>query len=371
MNTKTRYYDIDWLRVLGMLAIFLFHNARFFNDEDWHIKNMTDDFGMTVFVAILNQFIMPLFFILSAYAIFYSLKNRTGKEFMRERVIRLLIPLVFGIFTHIMVQVYIERVSHGQFTGTFWQFIPHYFDGWYGFGGNFAWMGLHLWYLLMLFLFSWLTLPLFIKWRSEGMFMKQLADTFAKPGMVFLFFIPVVAVEMLVNLFPDSIGMRSFGGWSPFTYLTIFILGYVLVSDDRYRSAIERQRFVSLTLSLLALFGGFYLVLGMDISTYNPAFSWIRAFNTWAWLLTFLGFASRHLNFNNNFLQYANEAVLPFYILHQSVIVIIGFFIADWNIAVFPKYLFMLIVNFTIIMILYEFVVKRVGVLRYLFGMKG
>lgn len=371
MEGKERYYDIDWLRVLGMIGIFIFHNARFFNDEDWHVKNMVDDFGMTVFVAILNQFIMPLFFILSAYAIYYSLKRRTGGEFMRERLTRLLVPLVFGIFTHIILQVYIERVSHGQFTGSFWQFIPQYFEGFYGFGGNFAWMGLHLWYLLMLFLFSWLTLPLFIKWRNGNRFMSRLAEMFAKPGMPFFLFVPVALVEMIVNQFPDSIGMRAFGGWSPFTYLTIFILGYVLVMNDRYRDAIERQRFLSLTLSLVALFGGFYLVLGMDVSTYSPAFSWIRGFNTWAWLLTFLGFASRHLNFSNRFLSYANDAVLPFYILHQTVIVTLGFFIADWGIAVFPKFLFMVVVNFAIIMILYEFLVKRIGVLRYLFGMKG
>ena len=370
MESKKRFYDIDWLRVLGMAGIFLFHNARFFNDEDWHVKNVTDDFGMTVFVAILNQFIMPLFFILSAYAIYYSLQRRTGKEFMRERVARLLVPLAFGIFTHIVVQVYIERVSHAQFTGSFWGFIPQYFNGWYGFGGNFAWMGLHLWYLLILFLFSWLMLPLFIKWRDEKASVARLSGTFAKPGMVLMFFIPVGLVEMIVNQFPDSIGMRSFGGWSPFTYMTIFTLGYILVTNDRYRDAIERQRFISLTLSLVALFGGFYLVLGMDVSTYSPGFSWIRGFNTWAWLLTFLGFASRHLNFSNRFLNYANEAVLPFYILHQSVIVTLGFFIADWEIAVFPKFMFMVAANFAIIMILYEFVVKRIGVLRYLFGMK-
>jgi len=371
MNSTKRYYDIDWLRVLGMITIFLFHNARFFNDEDWQVKNVVDSFGMSIFVSILNQFIMPLFFILSAFAIYYSLQRRTGKEFMRERVTRLLIPLVFGIFTHVMVQVYIERVSHGQFTGSFWQFIPQYFKGFYGFGGNFAWMGLHLWYLLMLFLFSWLMLPLFIKWRNQDALLTRLAETFARPGMVVLFFVPVGLVEMIVNQLPESLGRRDFGGWSPLTYLTIFILGYILVANDKYREAIERQRFLSLTLALLALFGGFYLVLGMEMSTYSPVFSWIRGFNTWSWLLTFLGFASRHLNFNNRFLSYANEAVLPFYILHQSVIVFLGFFIADWNLAVFPKYIFMLLVNFSIIMLIYEFLVKRIGVFRYLFGMKG
>ena len=88
-------------------------------------------------------------------------------------------------------------------------------------------------------------------------------------------------------------------------------------------------------------------------------------------MLTFLGFAAHYLNFNNGFLKYANEAVLPFYIMHQTVIVSIGYFIRDWQLAVFPKYLFLAATSFITIMVLYEFIVKRVNVLRYLFGMKG
>jgi len=87
--------------------------------------------------------------------------------------------------------------------------------------------------------------------------------------------------------------------------------------------------------------------------------------------LTFLGFGSRYLNFTNAFLDYANQAVLPFYILHQTVIVIIGFFIREWKWAILPKYLFLLLLSFTIIMLLYEYLVKRVAFLRLLFGMKG
>ena len=83
MAEKKRFYDIDWLRVIGMLLIFTFHCARFFNDEGWHVKNIQLSFGASVYVAVLNQFIMPLFFILSAIAIYYALKRRTGSEFMR------------------------------------------------------------------------------------------------------------------------------------------------------------------------------------------------------------------------------------------------------------------------------------------------
>jgi len=370
LETKQRFYDIDWLRVIGMLLIFSFHNARFFNEEDWHVKNFQLSFGASVYVAVLDQFIMPLFFILSAIAIYYALKRRTGKEFIRERANRLLIPLIFGIFTHIMLQVYIERVTHGEFTGTFWQFIPHYFDGFYGFGGNFAWMGLHLWYLLMLFLFSWLLLALFQRIRKSESLTTRLADFFSQSVMIYLFFIPIMLMEFIVGLSPETIGRRDFGGWSPLTYLVIFFLGFILATDKRYRPAIERTRFFSLTLSLLLLAVGYSLEMA-DISIYSYYLAPFRGLNTWAWLMTFMGFAIHHLNFNNGFLTYANEAVLPFYILHQTVIVTVGYFIKDWRLAVFPKYLFLATVSFIIIMILYEFVVMRLSALRFLFGMKG
>ena len=370
MAEKKRFYDIDWLRVLGMCAIFLFHNARFFNDEGWHVKNFELSFGMSVFVAILDHFIMPLFFVLSAFAIYYALKKRSNSEFMRERVIRLLIPLGVGIFTHIMLQVYIERITHGEFTGTFWQFIPQYFNGWYAFGGNFAWMGLHLWYLLMLFLFSWLMLSTFQRINRSPDFTAKLASLVGRPLGPYLFIIPLFLIEFLVSLSPDTIGRRDFGGWSPLTYLVFFVIGYLLATDERYRPAIEKVRFISLTLSLLTVLAAYSLLAEMNVSGTNPLYLLVRATNSWCWLLTFMGFASRHLNFNNGFLKYANEAVLPFYILHQTVIVVIGYFIKDWQWAVFPKYLFLAATSFVMIMVLYEFIVKRVNILRYLFGMK-
>ena len=354
-----------------MCAIFLFHNARFFNEDDWHVKNFQVDFGMSVFVAVLDHFIMPLFFVLSAIAIYYALKKRTNAEFMRERVFRLLIPLGVGMFTHIMIQVYIENITHARFIGTFWQFIPHYFNGFYAFGGNFAWMGLHLWYLMMLFLFSWLMLSTFQRINRSQDFTVKLADFITKPLGVYLIIIPLFLMELLVSLSPETIGRRDFGGWSPLTYLVFFVIGYLLATDTRYRPAIEKVRFISLTMSLLTVLGAYILLAEMNVPSTNPLYLLVRAANSWSWLLTFMGFASRHLNFSNGFLKYANEGVLPFYILHQTVIVVIGYFIRDWAWAIFPKYLFLASTSFIMIMVLYEFIVKRVNALRYLFGMKG
>ncbi len=116
---------------------------------------------MSFFARIAELWGMPLFFVIAAIVIFFSLTSRDNRHVLAERFKRLFIPFLCGVFLLSSPIVYIERITHGQFSGSFWQFLPHYFDGWYGFGGTFAWMGLHLWFLLLLFLFSLLMLPLF------------------------------------------------------------------------------------------------------------------------------------------------------------------------------------------------------------------
>ena len=371
-----RRYDNDWLTVLAMLTIFFFHCARFFNFEDWHVKNNQLDPGMTLFVAIVAQWNMPLFFILSGTSSYYSLQTRTTGRYTGNRFKRLVIPLIFGTFILLVpVQVWIERVSHGQFDGSFIEFYPHYFKGFYAFGGNFAWMGLHLWYLEMLFFFTLLTLPLFIFLKREALH-KQISATaafFARNGAIFLLGIPLFAMESLVNLQPEGIGIRAFGGWSPLSYLVFFVTGFLLATDPRYREAMERSRFAALALGLLTTGLMFFFPVNTaplgDFISYSLTV-FCRSLNSWFWLVALLGFGSRIFNFNNAILRYAREAVLPFYILHQTVIVVIGFYIANWEARIAVKYLTLSTLSFVVIIAAYDLLVRRVKALRFLFGMK-
>lgn len=369
-----RRNDIDWLRVLAMLSVFLFHCARFFDFEDWHVKNPELSLGFSVFVGILVQWIMPIFFVLSGESTRFALRFRSAKQYVRERFKRLFIPLVFGIFLLIPPQVYIERVSHGQFEGSFFQFYPHYFDGFYAFGGNFAWMGLHLWFLLVLFLFSLITLPLLLWLWREAQYrgIQQLAMFFEKPGTILLLALPLAVMDF--SFHPTGLGMRAMGGWNVFVYLMFFLYGYLLASDERFKRAVERQRWMMFILAFITTLIGFFLVR----SGFHPSFgslnykliSVFRTFNSLVWVLTLLGWGSRHLLVRNRLLKYTGEAVLPFYILHQSVIVVIGFFIAIWKVDVFMKYLALSASSFVIILLIYELVVRRLGLFRFLFGMK-
>ena len=225
-NNPERRCDIDWLRVLAMFAVFLFHCARYFDQEGWHVKNPQSSPGFSVFVGILVQWIMPIFFVLSGQSARLALNFRSVRQFLAERFKRLVIPLVFGIFVLIPPQVYIERLTGGRFAGSFFQFYPRYFDGWYGFGGNFAWMGLHLWFLLLLFLFSLLTLPLLSALKTEASRrpLEKLASFFEKSGAVLLWALPLALMEFLFH--PDGLGQRNFGGWNIFVYIVYFLYGY-------------------------------------------------------------------------------------------------------------------------------------------------
>lgn len=356
----TRSDETDWLKVLGMLIVFCFHCARFFDFDGWHVKNTQLSSGMTLFVQILVMWMMPLFFVLSGIASFYALRRGSG-AYLGGRVKRLLLPFLFGTFVLIPPQVWIERVSHGDFDGSLLAFWPHYFDGWYAFGGNFAWMGLHLWYLEMLFLWSLLTLPIFLLIRK--LTLSRFAEFFKKPAAIFLLAVPLVVMESLVNLQRDGVGIREFGGWSPFTYLVFFIIGYLLTTDDAFLNAAEAHRFPALLAVLVFLVIGFGGRDSFQESIY-------RGLHSWCWLVAILGFGRHYLNRKNAFLLYANEAMLPFYILHQTVIVIIAFSMIDWQVGITVKYLRLWITSFVVILGLYEGIIKRFSVTRFLFGLK-
>lgn len=368
-----RRYDIDWIRIFGMTTIFLYHCGRFFNLEYWHVKNNVLSPGSSIILDVLEIWMMPLFFMISAMSSYYSLTKRAPKQYILERFKRLIIPLIFGTFVIIVpVQVYIERASHGQFSGSFIDFYPHYFDGLYALGGNFAWMGLHLWYLEFLFIFSMITLPLFmlvIKQKSSHI-ASSTFSVLTKPGAIFLLAIPLILVEMFVGQYRDNIiGLQDFGGWSLLTYLVFFITGFILSLDPKFKDTIEKQRIsallIAVGITLLRIVS--YLYDFESVVKYQDI---LTATASWCWLLAIFGFGSKYFTFNNGILKYANEAVLPFYILHQTVIVIFGFCIRDWELGVATKYIVLSSMSFLTIILVYEFLIRRNKIMRFLFGMK-
>jgi glucan biosynthesis protein C len=373
--SASRWYDLDWLRVFALLTVFLFHTTKIFNYDDYYIKNDQLNWAMTLFDRFFELWGMPLFFVISAVGIYYSLNKRKNGQFLAERFKRLFIPLLLGIFVLSPPVMYIERITHRQFSGSFWQFFPHYFDGLEGFGGNFAWTGSHLWYLLLLLLFSALMLPLLRSLKQANRATMVLQKLPWLQGELFLVVAVVCTgiIEALVNLRPASlVADRDMGGWSPFTYLVgFFLCGYLLALNPKALSSFERHRMSTLLLGVCATLLYLVLTLGYHYSSYSIPFSLLRALNAWLWLATLLGFARRYLNVHTPLLAEANQGQLPFYILHQPVIVIVAFFLITWNIPVPAKFLLIALVSFGIVIGLYQGVIRPLPPLRFLFGMEA
>jgi len=375
---SSRRYDLDWLRVLAILVVFLYHSTRFFNLGDWHIKNINTYLWVEIWNVFATSWMMPLFFIISGASLFYAVGKSGGwPRFYVDKFLRLMIPVLFATVTHSALQVYLERLTHGQFSGSFVAFLPHYFDGLYlgiGMPGNFAFHGMHLWYLLFLFLYSLICYRLFV-WlagRGQGI-LHRVTSLFAKPGLIYLgFSLPLVVMKALI---PQSVLAVGNGGWGFLYYIWFMIAGFIIVSSSRLQQHIVNQRRISLPLGaglsaayLFLVFSPSRVVLAAGISDWMYAL--LSFFSTWCWLFAILGFGMRYLAFDRPLLRHANEGVLPFYILHQTVLLCVGYFVMTLDIHDAAKWAIVCFGSFFVILALYTLFVRKIELLRFLFGMK-
>jgi len=272
------------------------------------------------------------------------------------------------------VQVYLEKITHGAFHGSFWTFVPHYLDGLRGFGGNFAWDGMHLWYLEVLFIFSVLLLPLMV-WLKRGSGARWLSKATALltvPGLVYALALPVMF--SVATLDPSTfLGRRAWSAWSLVAHALFFLNGFVLASDESLQARIEQGRSVSLALGAIAV--GALLVMWrggkFNFGTArDPLFFALFGFNAWCWILVIWGFGRRYLSTATPFLLYAGEAVLPFYILHQMVLLVVGYFVVQMAIPDLLKWAIISSASLAIILFAYHWLIRPSNVLRILFGMR-
>ena len=369
---SVRLYFVDWLRVLAMIGIFFFHNARFYDVfTDWQVKNSSTSMGPSLLVGFMNEWLMPLFFLVAGAGVFLSLKFRQHGQFIRERSLRLLVPLFFGMVVIVAPQAYFEAVNHGTDLGgyNFLQLYGMHLQNllalpWY-----------HLWFLAYLFAFSLATLPLFWALKHAG---KNITEGFlSRPWIVLpLVLLCLASADTLLAL--DGFwGNRIQGNWSIVAYLLFFISGYLIFTDERVMITVKKLRWVWLVIATAALACGVTVFLDVHIdraayfgSGIFTAAEIVQAFSTWGWLLAILGLGSHYLERNNRFLAYANEAVLPFYVLHQTIIISIGFYVVQWSAGIGLKYLVISATSFVAIMLIYELLVRRINILRFLFGMR-
>jgi glucan biosynthesis protein C len=325
-----------------------------------------------------TRWMMPLFFIISGASLFYAIgKSAQWRKFYVDKFLRLMIPLIIGSVTHSALQIYLERTSHGQFSGSFFSFLPEYFKGVYldiAMPGNFAFHGMHLWYLLFLFLYSLIFYRLFIWFKASGQeILNRITSFLTMPGLIYLGFpVPLLMMKVLI---PQTVLDVGNGGWAFLYYIWFLISGFIIVSGNRLQQHIMNQRWISLLIGV-GLSSAYLYQLFSQSRRVFPAgiIDWIYTllsfFSAWSCLFAILGFGMRYLAFDRPILRYANEGVLPFFILHQTVLLGLGYFIMTWEIHAVLKWALVFTISFIIIITLYTLLVRRFDLLRFLFGMK-
>jgi glucans biosynthesis protein C len=357
-------YDLDWLRVLGVLLLIPFHVALIFVLDPYTIMYIRDVVnsrllaGATGFIHLWH---MPMLFIISGHATYFALGFRSVRQYIWERSLRLLVPLIFGIVTFVPFTTYLQHsntLSLQEGYVRFFRIDLEHLDGMTG-----AFTPAHLWFILYLFVFSLVGLPLFLALRSEkgNRLIKNLGMAMQAPVSLILWGVPLT-LAAAVNILGDM---------NPLYYFLIFVYGFVLASDVRLQDAIDKLTWVVLVYGLFE--GVINIMLPLSLyAEWTPqwmALGFIYQMGRWALTLAALGLGHRFLNHTNNLLRYASEAAMPFYLLHMTFSVVTGYFVVQLDAPVAIKYPLIVLVATGFTLIAYE-LVRRWNVTRWLFGMK-
>jgi len=381
-----RLHYLDTLRVLSIGMVFLFHAVHPFDFGDWQVKNVEQSEILTIIILFLSMWGMPFFFLLAGAGDWFALQRRTPRQVASERFYRLFIPFIVGSILFTPIEYYCETMNKLQ-RGVPMSFPPFWsaltvfdprllrFPGW-----SPVWFGVagfHLWFLGFLFSFALLTLPFFLWLKKEPgqRILSWTAELCERRGGILLFAVPAAIILCLLKPpFPLE------HDWADFILMMyFFVLGFILLADERFTRAVRRDWSLLLvvgcvtTAGLVAVYLAGLPVLAWSETPGIAAFyiiQTLRAAIAVCFSLTMLFVGMRFLDSANKWLRYGQEAALPFFVLHQPVIIVIAFLVVQWNAGIWVKLPLVVLSSFLVTLGLYEFVVRRVRLLRLFFGIK-
>lgn len=371
--SRDRQHDLDWLRLAAIVLLQLFHTGMMFVPWEWHIKNPQVSEALTYPMVWLHYWRMPLLLVISGAGTCFALGFRSPGTYLWERFRRLFIPLVFGMLVIVPPQIYFERISQFSSYWSFWRtvfdFVP------YPLGGSLSWH--HLWFILYLMLFSIVSLPFMLFLRSDRSqrFRDGLLKLVARPAGFGLFLIPLVISQIVLRPYFPEFTNGLVDDWASFAYyLSFFLFGFVCCQDRRLWSEIGTRRRGNAIVSV-AMIAFFFVLRELPLDWDRPVvrmgYLAVCATMAWYWILALLGYAQVRLNKPSPVLRYANEALYPFYILHQTAIIFVGYYVIRWNPGgVFIPYVVVCTVSAALTMAIYHWVIRPSNLLRPLFGMK-
>jgi fucose 4-O-acetylase-like acetyltransferase len=397
-----RLFYLDWIRILTIGGVFVAHSLLPFSGLPWLINSTQSIVASTPVLLIANQFGMPLLFMVSGAATWFSLRKRSGRQFALERFQRLIVPYL--VFTLLLspIQAYYEAIGHGKFEGGLIAYLPQFFNLSRFTAFDLTWAGAygyHLWFLVFLFAFAIVSLPLFLYMRQAkgGWISNLMARVCGWPGGLLLLAAPIALSQVLLRA---SAG--NYQGWADFFFWGLFyVYGYLFISDPRADASLDRGWKSGLAgfgisiaaLAAVAIAGIVELASTLSLQEASgtpdglvatllasPLAAWapvlyaavfsLISLNAWSAVLFLMSVMKRKANVNTRALPYLGEVAMPLYLIHHPVIVVFGFYIVRLDIGGWPQLLVLMASTLAISIGIIELFVRRIGFLRHMLGLR-
>ncbi|MBN3582495.1 acyltransferase family protein [Algoriphagus aestuarii] len=342
-----RRYDIDWLRVIAIALLLIYHVSIGFQSWGRMIGFITSKepwAALWVPMSLLNIWRIPLLFFVSGMGVYFAMQSRSWGELMKERAKRILLPFVFGMFVIVPIHLLIWRT-------------------YYGMEIRYNWDPGHLWFLGNIFLYVLLLTPVFylIKKNEGSLFIVKLNYALTKPWGLVLALLPFVVEAVWINPIPFEIYAMTWHGFV-LGFLAFFTGFCFVLSGEGFWKMIQKLRWLFLGLGL-----GLYLLRINFFGSFPP--SYLQAIESYSWILAVFSFGSLYLKGPSKSLSYLSQAAYPVYILHMIFLYLGSMWVFPLGISV--QFQFFLVVLITFIGCFGSFeLIRRTTFLRPLFGLK-
>ncbi|HEX9095572.1 MAG TPA: acyltransferase family protein [Candidatus Dormibacteraeota bacterium] len=376
--SQERIHYLDWLKVLIVYGIVVFHVALVFSVGTWLVSNHQRSIVLSAFAGFCFPWGIPAMFLIAGADAWFGLRSHALAGFLRKRFLRLIVPLIPGLLILSPLQRFVSSANPPPSIDAFGAFYVAFFRNF-----HFSWTlqfisqyWLHLWFLAYLFAITLACAPALVWLRSPAglpvrSFLVRVAD---RRGGLLVLAAPLTITQLILRpRFPE------YQDWADVaTYTLAFLWGAVFFSDRRFEAAILRQIRWLLAAGLLSGVGiavlpyitkAYLIGDAAGAASVQVAQPICWSLFIWSWLLAVMYLGIRWLNFPNPALRYAEESILPVYVIHHPVVLLIASFVVTWNLGVWPKFALILVLVACITLGIYEFAVRRWPIMRLLFGL--
>jgi peptidoglycan/LPS O-acetylase OafA/YrhL len=348
MSTLDRRYDIDWLRVIAIGLLLVYHTAICFQPWGFMLGFIANDKALEALwipMAMLNLWRIPILFFISGMGVYFSCQHRSWKQLLRERAKRILVPFIFGLFCIVPIQIFIvQRYYHQPL-----QYIAN---------------PAHLWFLGNIFIYLLLLLPLlfYMKRNENSHFIITLKKILAGPICLLIVIAAFIAEAFLLQPMLYELYAMTWHGF--FLGLLAFFFGYMfMLGGEPFWSMLRRWRYILLAIAL-ALY--IYRLTQPQMKVRQT----LLVIESQCWIFSIFALGYTYLRQPGKKLQYLSLAAYPVYIIHMVILYLAAWLVIPLELAVPLKYVAVLVLTVSGSLAIYELIIKRVNLYRILFGLK-